>query len=307
MGSLKSLKTVSTDIQAYSIVQLPVESLEPLRNHPFKLYSGERYEDMVESIRRNGILQDLLVRKLENHEERYEIIAGHNRWNCGKAAGLKTVPCKILSGLSDDEAMTIAVITNYHQRGFDDLALSEQALVLSQEYKQLFAQGKRRDIEAALLSETGMTSSQIETKLRSAEKLGKDYGMSRAKIHRIMRINYLINEFKANVDASLLALDAANEISFLPAREQMMVYDCLSVLNMKLTKAKAKQLREINEDGGLDADSINTLLTSKPIKKTISITPHILSKYFDPCAPSEDIMSTIEAALAAYFEKNEVE
>lgn len=217
MGSLKSLRSVSEAIQRSAIVQLPVDDLEPLRDHPFKLYSGERYEDMVDSIKRNGILQPLLVRNLDGSGDRYEIIAGHNRWNCGKGAGLEAVPCNILQGLSDEEAMTIAVITNFHQRSFDDLALSEQAFVLAQEYKKLFAQGKRNDIEQILLTGTGMTSSQIETKLRSDEKLGKGYGMSRAKIHRILRINHLIDEFKSDVDSGAMALDTANELPFINA------------------------------------------------------------------------------------------
>ena len=67
------------------VQQIPVERLVPYYKHPFQLYQGERLQDMVDSIQKNGILVPLVVRPCMGD---YEILVGHNRWNAAKLAGL---------------------------------------------------------------------------------------------------------------------------------------------------------------------------------------------------------------------------
>jgi len=87
-----------------AVKQIPCEMLRPYHNHKFELYSGERLEDMVESIKANGVLCPLIVQPCSGE---YEILIGHNRWNAAKIAGLKTVPAVIKEGLSEEEALYI--------------------------------------------------------------------------------------------------------------------------------------------------------------------------------------------------------
>ena len=81
-----------------AIQQIPCDQLKPYHNHKFELYSGERLEDMVASIKENGVLSPIIVQPIEGG---YEILIGHNRWNASKLAGLPTVPairsCRSLS------------------------------------------------------------------------------------------------------------------------------------------------------------------------------------------------------------------
>ena len=67
------------------IRMLPIDSIRPFRKHPFRLYEGERLEDMVESIREHGVLNPVIVWQ---KGEEYEMLAGHNRQMAGKLAGL---------------------------------------------------------------------------------------------------------------------------------------------------------------------------------------------------------------------------
>ena len=136
--------------QQTAVQQIPCDQLHPYHNHKFELYTGERLDDMVESIRENGVLSPIIV---QPDGDGYEILIGHNRWNASKLAGLLTVPAIIKTGLSEDEALLYTIESNLHQRGFDNLRISEQAAVVALRHSEMFSQGKRNDIirELALL------------------------------------------------------------------------------------------------------------------------------------------------------------
>ena len=116
--------------QANQIKDIPVDMLKDYHNHKFSLYTGERLEDMVASVKLNGILVPILVQPKDNGES-YEILSGHNRANAAKIAGMDTVPAVIKENLSEEEAELYVVETNLAQRSFNDLKLSEQAAVLA--------------------------------------------------------------------------------------------------------------------------------------------------------------------------------
>ena len=80
------------------IQNIEINLLENYHDHPFSLYTGKRLDDMVESIKENGILNPIIVMKKEAGA--YEILSGHNRVNAAKLANLKTVPCIIKENLN---------------------------------------------------------------------------------------------------------------------------------------------------------------------------------------------------------------
>ena len=70
--------------QNNQIKQIPLDMLVPFHNHQFSLYDGERRDDMVESIRKNGVMTPIVCRPNPDGSDTYEILIGHNRWNCSK-------------------------------------------------------------------------------------------------------------------------------------------------------------------------------------------------------------------------------
>ena len=62
---------------------LPVKSIKPFHDHPFHLYEGERLEDMIASVKEHGILNPVIVQKIDGG---YEMLSGHNRMNAAKSA-----------------------------------------------------------------------------------------------------------------------------------------------------------------------------------------------------------------------------
>ena len=89
----------NTPVAVNGIVSIPVEEIPPFHAHPFRLYEGERLEDMVQSIRDHGVLNPVIVRKAARG---YEMLAGHNRTNAAKISGLTEIPAiQYLSGFAE--------------------------------------------------------------------------------------------------------------------------------------------------------------------------------------------------------------
>ena len=86
------------------IQDIEIDLLEAYHDHPFTLYTSKRLEDMVESVKENGILNPIIVLKKEDGA--YEILSGHNRVNAARIAKIKSIPCIIKENLSEEDAYT---------------------------------------------------------------------------------------------------------------------------------------------------------------------------------------------------------
>lgn len=189
---------------------ISVEKIVPFHNHPFRLYEGERLDDMVESIREHGILVPVIV---QNVEDGYEMLAGHNRWNAAKIAGINEIPAIVKEGLSEEETYVYVIETNLMQRSFTDLLPSEKAAVLAERYEKVMCQGKRNDIleEIARLSGVDTTDScgHDVHRSKSRDSVGEDYGMTGRNIARYMRLNQTTDWIKKMVDDGIMAMVTA--------------------------------------------------------------------------------------------------
>lgn len=91
--------------------QIDIESLVPYKSHCFALYKGERLDDMVRSIEKNGIIVPIIVKTIPN-SNKFEILSGHNRVYAAGMAGKKNVPAVVKENLSDEEAEIYVIETN---------------------------------------------------------------------------------------------------------------------------------------------------------------------------------------------------
>lgn len=120
---------------------LPLDQLHPFKHHPFKLYNEEKMQEMVESIKQNGVLMPILVRPLE--EGGFEIISGHNRVEAAKQAGLADIPANIRE-MDDETAIIVMVDSNLRQR--EKLLPSEKAFAYKMKLDAIKRQGARTDL-----------------------------------------------------------------------------------------------------------------------------------------------------------------
>lgn len=303
---LNSFLTTPTALQN-AVKQIPCEMLRPYHNHRFALYTSERLDDMVASIKANGVLSPIIVQPCENG---YEILIGHNRWNASKIAGISTIPAIVKEGLSEQEAEIYVIESNLIQRGFDNLKISEQASVISLRHSEMFSQGKRNDIirELQMLENPEkITSSQIETKLQSGDSkqnIAENYGMSRASVARLLRIDKLIFELKGFVDDGKIAINAGVQLSYLSEETQLEIADLSGDYTIDMKKAKL--LREsADENGNVKNSDIIRILDGKKViiekSKSVKISSDTFSRYFEPSAKPKQVAETIEKALEMYF------
>lgn len=294
---------------------ITIDLLIPYANHPFKLYEGDRFDDMVRSIKEIGILMPVIVRPANSDNGQYEILSGHNRVNAARTAGLTEVPVIIKRGLNDDDAKLIVTETNLVQRSFADLAHSERAIVLKTHLEAIKAQGRRTDIINEINSllngdeyEGNSTSNLLDEKLLSVEKTGTKYGLSNASVARYIRITYLNTSLQERVNKDEIGLYPAVSVSYLLPDEQTELNRILDETKYKIDMKKAKMLREYSKSKKLSGDRILQILSGKLNKKSKSpasfkLKRKIYSKYFDETMKQEEIESVIDKALEEYFIK----
>lgn len=300
LGAMLSTSNVN------QIQNIGCDMLVPYHNHKFSLYTGERLEDMVNSIKTNGILIPIVVQPAVNGK--YEILIGHNRWNAGRLAGMIAVPCIVKSGLTEEEAEMYVIESNVMQRGFDNLKISEQAEVLRARHDKMFSQGKRNDIirELVQLESGDATSSPMDTKSdkgkTTMDKVGDEYGMSRATVARLLRISKCSDSIKLWIDNAFIPIRVGVDLSYLTKDEQELVAQTdPKRLNMKVSSQLKERAGMLTED---DIDEIiNVKKGEKPKKpKAVKIEYDSYSRFFPDGTKSDEIQNTIMKALEAYFE-----
>jgi len=285
--------------------------LTSFKGHPFRLYEGERLNDMVESIRAKGVIVPIIVRRIGDV---LEILSGHNRVEASKLAGITEIPTIILENVTDADALAVVIETNLLQRSFSDMSHSEKAAVLALHHSKMFSQGKRNDIIEKLQMlekphETGVSEScaQVAHKLKSRDIVAKEYGLSKDTVARYLRVNQLISSLKIQLDNGNIAFMSAVMLSHLSDTEQKLLADCIEKHNLPVDMKKADMLRKCSEKSRLDKDSIYRILSGamahKPSRTpTVKISKTVFVKYFDFKQSSKEIQGIVEEALAFYHE-----
>lgn len=311
-------ETASTN-SGNGVVYLPPNKIRYFRKHPFRLYTGERLDDLVESIRAHGILIPTIVRRIKPDDDgyEYEMLAGHNRHNGATIAGLPTIPCIVKENLSDAEAWVYVIETNVLQRSFKEMLPSEKAAVLALHYSEMFSQGKRNDIiEELKMLQTPHEIMGSETcgsechQLKSRDILGEEYELKGRSVANYLRIDKLTDALKERVDNGEFRIIDGVGLSYLTEQEQDMVDGVLTENAFKFSDSKVSALRDAS--GKLTAGKIVDILSGKKAKKPASkkpaplkVKPAIYTKYFTPDTKQSEMEQIIDKALALYFAQGE--
>ena len=106
---LASIDELLGVVNEESAMEIEISKIHPFKNHPFKVLDDEKMQDLVESVKINGVLTPVLLRMDENEE--YEMVSGHRRMHAAQLAGLTTIPA-IVRELSDDDAIVPPAAAN---------------------------------------------------------------------------------------------------------------------------------------------------------------------------------------------------
>ena len=243
--------------------QLPAEKLRPFEGHPFKVKDNAEMEQLIQSIRTQGLLTPISVRPIENNE--YEVISGHRRLHACKKAGIETVPALIYA--LDRDAATIAMVdSNLHR---EKILPSEKAFAYKLKMEAMSRQGQRTDL----------TSDQVGPKLTAAV-IAEDESASQVK--RYIRLTELIPEILRMVDDGKIALTPAVELSHLTKQEQSDLLETMESEDCTPSLSQAIQMKRLSQAGELDIDSIFDILCQPKANQIdkISFRTEDLRKFF---------------------------
>ena len=288
LASVDELLGVSNEESA---MDLEIEKIRSFRNHPFKVVDDEKMQDLVESIRANGILSPVLVRPIGN--DIYEMVSGHRRMHAASLLGMESIPA-IIREMTDDEAIVKMVDANIQR---EELLPSEKAFAYKMKMDAMRRQGERQDL----------TSRQFVENL-SSDELGESVGMSGRQIQRFIRLTELIPPLLDYVDQKRLQFTVAVEISYIDPEIQKWLLEYIKD-NGTVKLNQISLLRDQLQAGAMtQARMISLLNDSQPGKapsSKLTFTEKKLREYFPASYTIPQMRSTIEALLSDWKQNQE--
>lgn len=289
LDDLFSTDESRAEAQLEKVVTLNHAEISDFPNHPFKVKQDDAMAEMVESVRKYGVLVPALVRPKEGGG--YEMVAGHRRKFAAALAELTEIPC-IVRNLTDDEATIIMVDSNLQR---ETILPSEKAFAYKMKLDAMKRQGQRSDL----------TSDPLGQKLKgkvSVEVLATNSPDGKTQIQRFIRLTELIPPVLQMVDDGKIAFRPAVELSYLSKEQQESLYSTMECEDCTPSLAQAIKMKEFNKDGKLTDEVILSIMQEeKPNQKEqFKMPKERISKYFAPGTPAQKIEDTIVKALELY-------
>lgn len=265
LDDLFSSEGTRQEEQREQVQQIPVNELFPFKNHPFKVLDDDAMTRTVESISQFGVLAPLIARP--RPEGGYEIISGHRRKHAAELAHLDTLPVIVRN--MEDDAATILMVDSNLQR--EHILPSERAFAFKMKLEAIKNQGARSDL----------TSVQIAPKL-SAEKIGKDAGMSKDNVKRYIRLTNLVPELLDMVDEKKISFNPAVELSYLDEAQQRDFLEAMNDTQNAPSLSQAQQLKKMAQQGEFSYEAAFDVMgkEKKSELDTVTIKNETLRKYF---------------------------
>ena len=230
------------------IRDIPIAEIDEFPDHPFKVLLDEDMEQLVESIKRNGVMTPATVRLKE--DGRYELISGHRRKKACELAGLETLKCEVKE-LTRDEAIIVMVESNLQR---STILPSEKAFAYKMRLEAMKRQAGRPPKENVSPLATNLS------KGRSDVELGELVGESQDQIRRFIRLTELVPEILQMVDERQIAFRPAVEISYLTEEQQYTLLEAMSYNDATPSLAQAIKMKKFMQDGKLTDEVIQSIM-----------------------------------------------
>ena len=237
------------------IREISIEEIDEFPDHPFKVLMDEDMEQLVDSVRRSGVMTPATVRQKE--DGRYELISGHRRKKACELAGLETLKCEVKE-LTRDEAIIVMVESNLQRT---TILPSEKAFAYKMRLEAMKRQGQRTDL----------TCSPVGNKLqgvKSSDELAEKVGESKNQIFRYIRLTELVPEILQMIDERQIAFRPAVEISYLSEEQQYTLLEAMGYNDATPSLAQAIKMKKFMQEGKLTDEVIQSIMQEeKPNQK----------------------------------------
>ncbi len=292
---LTSVEELLGVVNEESAMDLEIAKIRPFKNHPFKVVDDERMQDLMESIRVNGILSPTLVRPLGH--DTYEMVSGHRRMHAAMLLGMDRIPV-IIREMTDDEAVVKMVDANIQR---EELLPSEKAFA----YKM-----KMEAMKRGAGRPTKENSCQNGTNYRADEELSDQVGESARQVQRYIRLTELIPELLDYVDQKRIQFTVAVEISYIDQEIQKWLFEYIKD-NGVVKLNQITLLRTKLQTGAITQAKMIALLNgSQPGKapsSKLTFSEKKLREYFPATYTASEMRGIIEDLLEEWKQRQEAE
>ena len=271
------------------VTEVPLDELHPFVNHPFEVRDDEDMQKLVESIKENGVLTNLTVRR--RAEGGYEIISGHRRFHAAQLAGLESIKVQVRD-VDDDQAIIDMVDANIQR---EHISPMEKARAYAMKLEAIKHQGCRTDL----------TSGQIVQKL-SVEKVAEGTTDGYKTVQRFIRLNNLVPDLQKKVDNGSLKFNPAVELSYLSADEQKEFLSYIESQSCSPSLSQAQKLKAASKEGSLTSDKLEEIMAAQkpsvpPRDPTLTISVSKIARFFPVGCTKQQMENRILKILESYF------
>ena len=288
VDDLFSTEESRAEAEKEHVQEIPITEIDGFPEHPFHVDMDDAMSEMVESIKRFGVLSPAVARQKE--DGRYELISGHRSKKACELAGIEKMPV-IIRNMDRDEAVIFMVDSNLQR---ERLLPSEKAFSYKMKLDAMKRQGKRNDLSSSPLA--------TKSETRTADIIGERFGEGKDTVHRYIRLTELTPDLLKMVDEGKIAFRPAVELSYLSKEEQTSLFMTMESEVCTPSLAQAIKIKKFSQEGRLNDDVILSILSEeKPNQKEVYKLPkERLDKYFPKGTPPEKIEEIIFKALELY-------
>lgn len=271
-----------------SAMEIEISKIRSFSDHPFKVLDDDKMQDLVDSIKENGVLTPVLIRPIES--DTYEMISGHRRLHAASLAGLVTIPA-IVREMSDDEAVIAMVDANIQR---EELLPSEKAFA----YKMKLTAMKRQAGRPSK-NNSGQNDQNLSGTV-SRDLLAEQVGESSKQIQRYIRLTELIPDLLDLVDKKKLQFTVAVDISYTDKEIQKWIYEYIrdnGFIKPNQIAALRKQLETEQVSQSFMISIFNNCIAPKKQNRKITLSEKRLTNYFPPEYSQEQMEEVIVELL----------
>lgn len=292
------------------IKYLNVNELKPFEEHPFKVRIDEEMDELVESIKENGVVSPIIARP--HKDGGYEIISGHRRAKACEILQLEQTPV-ILKDIDDDTAVILVVDSNLNR---ENILPSEKAFAYQMKLEAIKRKAgrptkeKMRNLDGKIVSTVvDENACQVGTHLigvRSDKLVAENTDDSARQVQRYIRLTNLIDPLLTMVDEKQIAMTAAVELSYLGSKEQAQVLEVIDAEATAPSIAQAIKIHNFSKEGKLSPAVIESIMQEeKSPKRKVTIGEDKINRYFPKSYTKEQIEETVLRLIQGWYKKRQ--
>lgn len=276
------------------IKYLNVSELKPFEEHPFKVRIDEEMDELVESIRDNGVVSPIIARP--HKDGGFEIISGHRRAKACEILQLEQAPV-IVKDIDDDTAVILVVDSNLNR---ENILPSEKAFAYQMKLESIKRKAGRPTKDNVCQIGTDLIG------IRSDELVAENTDDSARQVQRYIRLTNLIDPLLTMVDEKQIAITAAVELSYLGSKEQAQVMEVIDAEATAPSIAQATKIHNFSKEGKLSPVVIESIMQEeKSPKRKVTISEDKINRYFPKNYTKEQIEETVLRLIRGWYKKRQ--